>query len=62
MEIEFKFLIPAHRLEGVEAALQQGPFTARRMEAHYFDTPGATSPATASHGACATKAGPGYRP
>lgn len=40
MEIEFKFLIPAHRLEGVEAALQQGPFTARRMEAHYFDTPG----------------------
>ncbi len=40
MEIEFKFLIPAHRLEGVEAALQQGPFTACRMEAHYFDTPG----------------------
>ncbi|XDF34653.1 CYTH and CHAD domain-containing protein [Paracidovorax avenae] len=39
MEIEFKFLIPEHRLEGVEAALQQGPFTACRMEAHYFDTP-----------------------
>lgn len=40
METEFKFLIPPHRLAGVEAAMQQGHFTARRMQAHYFDTPG----------------------
>ncbi|MDA8522410.1 CYTH and CHAD domain-containing protein [Acidovorax sp. NCPPB 4044] len=39
MEIEFKFLIPPHRLDGVQAAMQQGHYTARRMEAHYFDTP-----------------------
>ncbi|SFD44172.1 CYTH and CHAD domain-containing protein [Paracidovorax konjaci] len=39
MEIEFKFLIPSHRLEGVQAEMQQGHYTARRMEAHYFDTP-----------------------
>lgn len=40
METEFKFLIPPHRLADVEAAMQQGHFTARRMQAHYFDTPG----------------------
>lgn len=40
MEIEFKFIVPAERLEAVEEAVKEGGFSVTRMQAHYFDTPG----------------------
>lgn len=40
MEIEFKFIVPAERLQAVQAAVKEGGFSVTRMQAHYFDTPG----------------------
>ncbi|RYF27168.1 MAG: CYTH and CHAD domain-containing protein [Comamonadaceae bacterium] len=40
MEIEFKFIVPAERLEAVEEAVKEGGFSVTRLQAHYFDTPG----------------------
>lgn len=38
MEIEFKFCIPADRLDAVEAALRAGEVKRTRLQARYFDT------------------------
>lgn len=38
MEIEFKFQIPAERLEAVEAAVLSAPSTRTHLQARYFDT------------------------
>lgn len=40
MEIEFKFQIPADRLEAVEAAVLSAPSTRLHLQARYFDTEG----------------------
>ena len=42
MEIEFKFIVPAERLEAVEAALQSAPCVVTPLQAYYFDTPEST--------------------
>jgi inorganic triphosphatase YgiF len=38
MEIEFKFHIPAERLQAVEAAMRRGAVVRTRLQARYFDT------------------------
>ena len=38
MEIEFKFHIPAERLQAVEAAMRRGTVVRTRLQARYFDT------------------------
>lgn len=38
MEIEFKFHIPAERLQAVEAAMRRGAVVRTRLQACYFDT------------------------
>ena len=38
MEIEFKFLVPAHRLADIESDLRSGDVTPMALEARYFDT------------------------
>lgn len=40
MEIEYKFQIPADRLEAVEAAVLSAPSTRLHLQARYFDTEG----------------------
>ena len=40
MEIEYKFQIPAERLEAVEAAVLGAPATRTHLQARYFDTEG----------------------
>lgn len=47
MEIEFKFVVPADRLDGVERALRAEATTHTRLQARYFDTADA---ALARHG------------
>jgi len=40
MEIEFKFHIPAERLQAVQAAMRRGAVVRTRLQARYFDTAG----------------------